>query len=274
MAPVSARCNPVNTLPVRDRETGLWLNPVGMRVLAIVHQADAGPGVFADAVAARGHRLDRWQIADGRPSPARPETYDAVLTFGGSPNPDQVDAHPWLAEEARFLTASLERQVPLLGVCLGAELLAMAAGGSARRAARPEIGWYPVSTTPEARCDPLFAHLPCSFAALEWHSYGFSLPPGAVHLAFSEIGLQAYRVRDRAWGIQFHAEATLETFGSWLADYRSDPDAVAMEGQLQGLLVETRSAIREWNRLGYELCDRFLQFAESDGGGVSRGPRG
>lgn len=244
-----------------------------MRVLAIIHQADAGPGVFADAVAARGHRLDQWQIAEGRPPP-EPEAYDAVLAFGGSPNPDQADAHPWLAEEVRFLGASLGREVPLLGVCLGAELLAAAAGGSAQRAVRPEIGWYPVETTREARCDPLFAHLPPSFAALEWHSYGFSLPPGAVPLAFSEVGLQAYRIRERAWGIQFHAEATLETFASWLADYHSDPDAVAMEDQLQGLLVETRSAIREWNRLGYELCDRFLQFAESHGGGVWHRPRG
>jgi GMP synthase-like glutamine amidotransferase len=176
-----------------------------MRALAIVHQSDAGPGVFAEEIAARGDQLDAWLIAQGEPVPMDALHYDAVLTFGGAMNADEEDAHPWLAEEKALLAELLERGVPTLGVCLGAQLLAEAAGARPRRAARPEIGWYPVQVAAEAADDPLLGPLAPEFRALEWHSYEFPLPPGATTLAHSAGCLQAYRIGEVAWGIQFHA---------------------------------------------------------------------
>src|SRR5437588_9452308 len=114
-----------------------------MRILAIVHNADAGPGVFADSIAAADHQLDTWRPAEGEASPDL-ASCGAVLSFGGGVHPEQEDLHPWLAEEKRLHGQAVEREVPLLAVCLGAELLAEAAGGSARRASVPEIGWYSV----------------------------------------------------------------------------------------------------------------------------------
>ena len=232
-----------------------------MRVLAIVHQADAGPGVFAEAIAASRHRLELWEPADGAPPPASAARYGAVMTFGGGMHPDQEHAHPWLAEEKRLLGTALEQATPILAVCLGAELLAQAAGGSARRALRPEIGWYPVHTTAQARSDALFGHLPPRFAALEWHSYEAVPPPGAIPLARSQTCVQAYRLNQCAWGVQFHAEVTLQTFESWLQRYDEDPDAVEMEIDRDALRDQTRRTIGHWNRTGYELCKRFLEIA-------------
>src|SRR5215208_4371417 len=129
-----------------------------MRALAIVHQPDAGPGVFADAMGSRSVELDEWLIGEGA-APAEPTGYDAVLTFGGAMHADQEAEHPWLADEKALLARLIEVRVPLLGMCLGCQLVAEAAGAVARRASEPEIGWREVELTPEADDDPLIGGL-------------------------------------------------------------------------------------------------------------------
>ncbi len=232
-----------------------------MRVLAIVHQSDAGPGVFVDAVRAAGAELNSWLISDGGPAGRDPGDYDAVMTFGGAMHPDQDDRHPWMAEEKEMLAGLLQRGVPLLGVCLGAQLVAAAAGAPTKRAREPEIGWYEVELTDAGRDDPLLGPLAPRFEALQWHSYEFTLPDGATALARSETCLQAYRIAPQAWGIQFHAEVTRGDFESWIEDYRSDPDAVALGLDSDELQARTRAAIGQWNELGQDLCERFLHLA-------------
>jgi GMP synthase-like glutamine amidotransferase len=221
-----------------------------VRVLAIVHEEDAGPGVFAEAVRVRGAELHTWMIRRDEPPARDPRDYDAVMTFGGAMNPDDEAEHPWLAEEKALLADVLASGVPLLGVCLGAELVAEAAGAPARRMGESEIGWYQVDTAVEA--DPLLGPLPARFDALEWHSYETPLPPGAVALARSERCLQAFRVGNCAWGIQFHAEVTGESFESWL---ETSADAPA---DAEALRAVTRERIAAWNDLGRGLCGRFL----------------
>jgi GMP synthase (glutamine-hydrolysing) len=237
-----------------------------MRVLAIVHQPDAGPGVFADAVAGAGARLELWRPAEREPPPANPADYGAIMSFGGGMNPDQIEAHPWLSEEKRLLARCVSQEVPLLGVCLGAELLADATGGSARRARSPEIGWYPVRRSAQAGGDPLLGPLPPRFEALEWHSYAAELPPGGVELARSETCLQAFRVGRWAWGVQFHAEVTLQSFEAWLDRYAEDPDAEEVGIDPGRLGDQTRRAMAQWNQIGRALCTRFLELAERKAG--------
>jgi GMP synthase (glutamine-hydrolysing) len=234
-----------------------------VRVLAIVHEADAGPGVFADAIRARGAELHEWRVPEDCPPWGDARDYDAVLTFGGAMHPDQDTAHPWLPGERALLADLIEREVPLLGVCLGAQLVAGAAGALVRRAPEAEIGWYPVKTTDPARRDPLLGPLGPGFEALEWHSYEFRLPPGATALAQSDGCLQAFRAGERAWGIQFHAEVTSADFGSWLDDYATDPDAVAIALDPEALRKATEPRIAAWNDLGRGLCERFLEVAVS-----------
>jgi GMP synthase (glutamine-hydrolysing) len=232
-----------------------------MRILAIVHQLDAGPGVFSEAIAASGAQLDPWLLPEGGPPPHDPRDYAAVLSFGGAMHVDQEREHPWLGEEKALLADLLERGVPLLGVCLGAQLLAEAAGAPVRRARVPEIGWHEVKTTQEAAGDPLLAALAPRFDALHWHSYEFQLPGEAVALARTESCLQAFRLGAAAWAIQFHAEVTLSDFESWIDDYRNDPDAVALALDPEALRARTRAAIADWNAIGRSLCERFLAAA-------------
>ena len=165
-----------------------------MHALAIVHQRDAGPGVFITAAAARGVGLDTWHPAEGEPAPPEPSAYDAVLTFGGAMHADQEDRHAWLRQEKALLAELLGEGTPLLGVCLGSQLLAEAGGGSPRRASEPEIGWRKVELTPEGVTDPLLGVLPPRFEAFQWHSYKVAFLAEAVPLARSPVCLQAYRL--------------------------------------------------------------------------------
>ncbi len=230
-----------------------------MRVLAISHERDAGPGVFGEAVRAAGGRLDVWHRAETDDLPGLPETYDAVISFGGAMHADQGDAHPWLPAEIAFMTELLERRVPLLGVCLGAQLLALASGGGARRAREPEIGWKAVELTTEGESDPLLAGLAPGFEAFEWHSYECVLPADAAILATSAVCVQAFRLGDSAWGIQFHAEVTAADARGWIEDYGStDPDAVRIGLDQAALRAQTGERIVRWNELGRRVCANFL----------------
>jgi GMP synthase-like glutamine amidotransferase len=229
----------------------------GVRALAIIHQPDAGPGVFADAMRSRGVELDQWLLPNG-PAPADPLGYDAVLTFGGAMHADQEAEHPWLADEKALLAELIDRRVPLLGMCLGCQLVAEAAGAPARRASAPEIGWHEVELTAEVSGDPVLGGLPERFDAFQWHSYEAPLPPGATALAGSPSCLQAYRLEGPAWGIQFHAEVSRDDVEHWIDDYRSDPDAVRIALDPEALRRRTRESIAEWNELGRSLCGRFL----------------
>jgi GMP synthase (glutamine-hydrolysing) len=229
-----------------------------VKLLSISHQADAGPGVFAEEIAARGHSLDSWLIPEQPEPPADPGGYDAAMVFGGSMNVDQEDEHTWLRPEKAVIASLIEGGTPLLGVCLGTQLVAEAAGGSAGRASEPEIGWCQVELTPEGAADPLLAPLAPAFEAFQWHSYEAAPPPEAVTLARSPVCPQAYRIGDHAWGIQFHAEVSAADAEHWIEDYRSDSDAVRTGVDPDLLRDETRQKIAAWNQLGRELCGRFL----------------
>ena len=232
-----------------------------MRTLAISHQRDAGPGVFAEAITAAGHELDLWHIAETDRPPADPLGYGAVMTFGGSMHADHTDRHPWLLPEKELLAGLLEAGVPLLGVCLGSQLLAEAGGGGARRASEPEIGWHVVEVTEGGTADPLIGPLAPGFEAFQWHSYECLPPPGAEVLARSPVCVQAYRLDGPAWGIQFHAEVSPADAAFWIDDYRADEDAVRI-GVDPGLLgPETVARGPAWNELGRQLCRRFLAAA-------------
>jgi len=233
-----------------------------VRVLSIVHEHTAGAGVFGTVLRERAEEVLEW-VPPLDPVPPALEP-DAVLVFGGAMNCEQEAELPWLAGEKALLRKLLAAGTPALGVCLGAQLLAEAAGGCVTRMSTPEIGWRGVQLEPAAAGDPLLGSLPARFEGFQWHSYEVAPPPGARVLARSPACIEAFRSEAAPlWGIQFHAEVTGESIGEWIDDYRSDPDAVAAGIDWLALRARSEERIGRWNSLGAQLCTRFLEHAGS-----------
>jgi GMP synthase (glutamine-hydrolysing) len=227
-----------------------------VNVLSVVHGHDARTELFGPVAAEAGHTLEEWSFASSVPPPRSLAAYDAVLVFGGAMHGDQEDLHPWLRDEVEWLHDLIERMVPTLGICLGSQLLARAAGAWLSPLPEPEIGWAEVELTEEGATDPVLSALPARFEALQWHHYGHGLPDGAVTLAHNRVSLQGFRLGDRCWGVQFHPEVTEPQLERWIADKDEpppDPD---------GLRANTRARIGRWNELGRRLCRAFLATAE------------
>jgi GMP synthase (glutamine-hydrolysing) len=219
-----------------------------VRVLSVVHERDAGSGVFGS--------FPTW-VPSEQPAPDVRDA-DALLIFGGSMHVDQNGEHRWLDPEKEFIRDALSRGTPILGVCLGSQLLAEAAGAAPQRIPEPEIGWYQIEITDAGAADPLLGPLAPSVELFEWHHYAAPLPPGAVELARTPACVQAFRIEGKpAWGVQFHAEVTREDLFSWLDGWENaeavhtnlDPDAIraASEGRIEAQ-----------NEIGRGLAERFL----------------
>ncbi len=226
-----------------------------MRVLSVTHGPSVPGGVFEHVVEEQGHVLERWQVPDGStPGPA--SAYDAVLVFGGAAHPDQDDTFAWLAHEDAFLRAVLAERVAVFGVCLGAQMLARAAGARVRPASKPEIGWLEVELSPAGRADPVLGAMPARATVFQWHSYTFELPAGGTELATSAVCTQAFRLEQPAWGIQFHAEVTLPMVAAWASEGPDEPP-----GAREELVEESSEHIAASNEIGRALCAAFLRAA-------------
>jgi len=243
------------------RPQGDWPNRASkvapMRVLSVTHGPTVPGGVFDEVVVAAGHELERWVVPlGGMPQPV--SSYDALMVFGGSMHPDQDEQFGWLEREADVLARALAEDVPVLGVCLGAQLLARAAGAWVGRAREPEVGWFDVHLTPAGRSDPVLGVLAPRTQAFQWHHYTFGIPENGIELARNELCTQAFRVGSRAWGLQFHAEVTLEMMRVWTA---KDPNDLPVGVDEFLAVAETR--IANWNDQGRALCAAFLESAGS-----------
>lgn len=191
----------------------------------VVHEEDKGPGLALPALEAEGFRCVQ-RFRELQPGDAEA---DLLLIMGGSMGVYDADAFPHLSRLQALLAARLEQGRPNVGVCLGAQLLAAAAGARVFPGrAGLELGVYPVQLLPEAEGDPVFSTLPHRVDAAEWHGDTFETVPGAVRLAFTETyPWQAFRV-GRSYGVQFHPELSVEAFCAWMDDF---PDAVHAAGK-------------------------------------------
>ena len=184
-----------------------------------------------------------------------PEHYDAIMVFGGAMHPDQDGEHPWLADEAEFIREAIDHEVPLFGVCLGAQLIARAVGARVGPAATAEVGWHAVHVNEAGRADPVLGVLPERIDAFQWHYYGFELPPGAELLADNDAARQGYRLGERTWGVQFHPEVTRHMLDFWFVEGEAElPDPAVVR-------AETDAFLGTWNEHGRRLCGAFLDFA-------------
>jgi GMP synthase (glutamine-hydrolysing) len=196
----------------------------------------------------------------GRAPESRPslDGYEALIILGGPMNSDQIDSHPNLTTEIELIREAVERQLSVLGICLGAQLLAKALGGSVSRNPTREIGWYDVELTDSGSDDPVLSKFATVQRVFQWHEDGIQLPPGAVHLATSDASaVQAFRHGEHVYGFQFHLEVDQSLIERWLTvpanqetlqdeAGRVDPDSIRQQnidsvGALEALSKDTFS---------------------------------
>jgi GMP synthase (glutamine-hydrolysing) len=188
--------------------------------------------------------------------------YDGLVVLGGPMNVDQGERYPHIAHEIEQIRVALERDVPVLGICLGAQLMAAALGATVHPGAVKEIGWYPLSMSPEAAHDPLFRHFPPGQPVMQWHAYTFTEPPGAVHLASSEsCPNQAFRFGSRAWGVQFHLEADERLVHRWLhvSSDRHELGIGDTAGRVRSVEEDTRVNLPATRALAERVFGEFVQ---------------
>lgn len=207
-----------------------------LRVAWLQHVPFEGLGSMQPWLAARGHEVTRVRTYAGDPLPDL-DAFDWLIVMGGPMNVDQYDRHPWLATETRFIGAALRAEKRVLGICLGAQLMARALGAGVRPGQK-EIGWFDIAMQPDAR-EPFFRGFPDRIEVFHWHGDALDLPAGARRAASSPAcPNQAFVYGERAVGLQFHMETTpaaaralVEQFPEDLAPGRYVQAAADMLGQ-------------------------------------------
>jgi GMP synthase-like glutamine amidotransferase len=188
---------------------------VGATLTCIHHLEQPFLGLAGDAFRQANLRLDERDLRRGAALPALEET-DGIVSFGGSQSVRDSAHHPELEAEADLLRTAAEQGVPVLGVCLGGQLLAHALGAVVRRMTRRTVAWTPVERLPAAETDPLAGALPARLAVLHWNEDCFELPEGGIELlSGAGEGCEAFRWGERAWAIQFHPEVDGPILDGW-----------------------------------------------------------
>jgi GMP synthase (glutamine-hydrolysing) len=214
------------------------------RVLVVQHEEFEGPGTLREALAACDLHFLRTFAGDRVP---RTLAEDALVVLGGGMGVYDRDRLPHLGDEIALYAAAVSAGKPVLGICLGSQLLAAALGAAVGKAPRKEIGWYGVTLRPEAHGDALFDALPRRFPAFHWHGDAFTLPEGAVPLASTALTpLQAFRAGTRAWGIQFHLETDEQVLEAMLSGGAAELREASVDaGGIRDRAREELSQLRE-----------------------------
>jgi len=232
-----------------------------MNVLIIQHVDIEGPGLIEYCL---NQGKTSYKILNLKPGIHLPKLDDFthMVILGGPMNVYEEDHYPFLRDEDLFIKEAIQRGKSVLGICLGAQLMAKALGAKVFKAPIKEIGWYDVSLTEIGSQDPLFSNLPKTFSVFQWHEDTFEIPKGGKLIATSSpVPHQAFRYGEKVYGLQFHLEVTEEMIREWMETY---------EGEFKGLqpsqpfskaaiVTETEIKIETYTKRGIEFLKNFFR---------------
>lgn len=229
-------------------------------VLVIQHIECETPGVFLDLLREQNRPVETVRLYEGDPVPDDLPRFSGLLVMGGPMSVNDEADYPWLKAEDRILKEALALDVPTLGICLGSQLIAKAAGGTVRQGHRKEIGWYPVRLTPAARHDRLFRESPETIEVFQWHGEYFDTPPGAVNLASSDLyACQAFSIGQNVYGLLFHLEVTAQMVKEWMGTFKEELDGVKGSIRPEAIIERLPQRIDVLNRHARRLFARFCE---------------
>lgn len=230
-----------------------------MRILSIRHVPFENEAYISNWAAMRGHSLIHGDIYADASLPAH-AAYDILVVMGGPMNIYEDDTYPWLAAEKEYIGEAVENGKMVLGICLGAQLIADVLGATVTKNSVPEIGWFHVALNDEGKALPAFRAFPAVFPAFHWHGDTFSLPPDCVHVGFSEgCKNQAFAFDGgRVVGLQFHLEATTSSVENLITNCGHE----IVPGKYVQTPQEMRSKLSHvpnCNKLMADLLDRTVE---------------
>jgi GMP synthase (glutamine-hydrolysing) len=231
------------------------------RLTVFQHVAAEPLGTLHARIRARGHRIRFHNFQRDPDAQPNIDRYQGLIVLGGPMNVMDQHRHPHLTTELRTIEAALRQGKPVLGICLGAQLLAHVLGAPVRRHDLHEIGWYELQTTSEGRADTVLGHLGERSPVFQWHACTFDLPQGAVQLARTEsCEQQAFRFGSNAYGFQFHLEADTAMIERWLGlpVYRDELTASGLGRDPASIRAATGSLIRTMQPMAETAFNGFL----------------
>lgn len=231
------------------------------RLLVFQHVPFEILGIFHPMLKEAGFRIRYVNFARYPEARPRIEDYSGLVVLGGPMNADQYDEFPHLEWEVDAIARAADAGMPILGICLGAQLIARAFGARVNRRHSLEIGWYDVTPTQHASDDPLLSALDTSQPLFQWHEDALDLPDGAVHLASSQAcGNQAFRVGDKVYGFQFHLEVDQPLIERWLNVPVHREELSDLRGEIDPAVIraETETFIERSRTLGEAVFARFI----------------
>jgi GMP synthase (glutamine-hydrolysing) len=231
------------------------------RLMVFQHVAAEPLGTLHARIRSRGHRIRFHNFQRDPDAQPNVDRYQGLVVLGGPMNVEDRHRNPHLKTELLAIEAALRQGKPVLGICLGAQLLAHVLGAPVRRHAQHEIGWYDLVTTSHGREDPVLGHLGEQAPVFQWHGCTFDLPSGAVQLARTETcEQQAFRFGPNAYGFQFHLEADAAMIERWLRlpAYRDELAAAGIGRDEESIRGATTALIKTMQPLAETTFNNFL----------------
>lgn len=231
------------------------------RLLVFQHVAAEPLGTLDPLIRRRGHRIRFVNFERDPEAQPSVDRYRGLVVLGGPMNVEDQAQRPHLLTELRAIEQALRQGKPVLGICLGAQLLAHVLGAPVRRHEQPEIGWYDLQLTEAGRADPVLGRLGAATPVFQWHGRSFGLPSGAVQLARTPTcEQQAFRWGESAYGLQFHPEVDAALIGRWLANpaYAAELCDAELPHDAAVIAQRTTELAAPMQRLAEPLFENFL----------------
>lgn len=233
-------------------------------VLMLKHISIEGGGTIDDYLLSAGWKIDKRELWNGDAVPSKLD-YDVILIFGGPMNVYEEDKYPFLKDEDKLIKEAIKKDIPTLGICLGAQLIAKASGARVtknivRQAHQKEIGWYKVNLTDAGKKDPVFKGFGESFDVFQWHGDTFGIPEKGTLLSTAELCTnQALKVGKNIYGLQFHLEVTEDMIYKWIDSY--DEELASLKGviDVEKIRSDTVKNFSTYKDRALIFCKNFFE---------------
>lgn len=231
--------------------------------LILENAVGEGPGILRDIILDRGWSIQTIKLFTGESIPSDWRYFNLIIVMGGPMNVYEENEYPYLITETEMIARAIHGGMPVLGFCLGAQLMAKACGAKVQKGPIREIGWYPVSLTKDGRQDPLLRRFPKTFSVFQWHGDTFEIPKKGICLIESDqYPNQAMRIGNMGYGFQFHFEITYRMIKEWLNNGKEELEAMNAVRLHERILKDSSYNLSRVHVIATLFLNKYLDLIE------------